>query len=142
MIDSGFETTALELLAQIARKTANLQPALPYTSISGTFYQKANDTVDVDILSNTSPYTLTITGDANGQVTFSTDGDADLRRALIFLSPPSFDSCIFKIENDNNIPISLIIESRNVVSNTLDRRGFGAIGVSPTSFELKFYPEL
>jgi hypothetical protein len=99
MIDSGFETTALELLAQIARKTANLQPALPYTSISGTFYQNMDDTVEVDILSNTSPYTLTITGDADGQITFSTDGDADLRRTLIFLSPPSFDSCIFKIEN-------------------------------------------
>jgi hypothetical protein len=135
--DSLFESNAITLLKGIYD---NIGAGVPYTSISGTFYQNADDTVEVDILSNTSPYSLTITGDANGQVTFSTDGDADLRKTLIFLSPASYNGCIFKIENDNNTPISLIIKSYNVISDTLDRRGFGALGDSPTSFELKFYP--
>jgi hypothetical protein len=139
LVDPAFESNVITLLKGIYD---NIGSGLPYTSIAGTFYQNEDDTVDVVILSNTSPYALTITGDADGQITFSTDGDADLRRALIFLSPPSYDSCIFKIENDNNTPISLIIESRNVASNNLDRRGFGAVGISPTSFELRFYPEV
>jgi hypothetical protein len=137
--DSLFESNAITLLKGIYD---NIGAGVPYTSISGTFYQNADDTVEVDILSNTSPYSLTITGDANGQVTFSTDGDADLRKTLIFLSPASYNGCIFKIENDNNTPISLIIKSYNVISDTLDRRGFGALGDSTTSFELKFYPEV
>jgi hypothetical protein len=142
MIDSGFETTALELLAQIARKTANLQPAsLAYTSISGTFYQNTGDnSVQINELSNTSPYRLSAVGDAAGQITFTADSDSDIRSSLIFLGPPSHIGCIFQIRDGvSNSPASVQIDSYSVPNDVLDARGFGSDGVNPISFELRFY---
>jgi hypothetical protein len=134
-----FQTATIDLLNEIATKLENR-----YTSIAGTLYQNVDNTVQVVILSNTSPYGLTVTGDENGQITFSTDGDADLRKTLIFLGPPSYRGCVFEITNVNDSPLELVIKSRNVITepDELDRRGFGALGVSPTSFELRFYPEV
>jgi len=133
-----FQTATIDLLNEIATKLEN-----GYTSIAGTFYQvAADDSVVIDVLSNTSPYTLSLVGEAAGIITFITAGDSDIRRTLIFLGPPSHDSCIFTIENDDITPAVIVVRSKNLASNTLDPRGFGSNGDNPISFELRFYPEV
>jgi len=122
-------------------KLATVVPT--YTSIAGTLYQvAADDSVVIDEFYNNSPYTLSATGNTAGQITFTTDGESDVRRTLIFLGPPSQYGCAFKIDNDNNVPLVIVIESVNAVNNALDRRGFGSDGDNPISFELRFYPEI
>ena len=141
MIDSGFETTALELLAQIARKTANLQPALPYTSISGTFSQLSVDnSVDFDILYNNSPYTLLLVPDIGGVVVFTTEeSTSDIRYTQLFLGPSSFPICNLSIEDQTNNPIGIKVMSYNIPNGEPDPRGFGLDGAKPVNFELRFY---
>jgi hypothetical protein len=117
-----------------------LATALPaYTSIAGTFYQNSSDnSVQVEELSNTSPYTLLTVGNAPGQITFTADGDSDIRSSLIFLGPSSHPTCSFMITNDGNSPATIIVDSFNA-TGAQDARGFGQDGASPVSFELRFY---
>jgi hypothetical protein len=138
LVDPAFESNVITLLKGIYD---NIGSGLPYTSISGTFYQvAADDSVVIDVLYNNSPYTLLATGNTSGQITFTTDGESDIRRTLIFLGPPSHYGCAFKIDNDNNVPLVIVIDSVNTINNALDRRGFGSDGDNPISFELRFYP--
>jgi hypothetical protein len=122
-------------------KLATVVPT--YTSIAGTFYQvAADDSVVIDEFYNNSPYTLSVTGNTSGQITFTTDGESDVRRTLIFLGPPSQYGCAFKIDNDNNVPLVIVVDSVNAIDDELDARGFGSDGDDPISFELRFYPEV
>jgi hypothetical protein len=132
-----FQTATIDLLNEIATKLEN-----EYTSISGTFYQDTNDYhIEASELSNdTKQYALSIVGEADGQATFLVEGaDSDLRRILIFLGPPSHNRCIFTIQNDNNSPAVIVVQSTNLVTDALDPRGFGSNGESPISFEMRFY---
>ncbi len=138
LVDPGFESNVITLLKGIYD---NIGSGLPYTSISGTFYQNLSDnSVQVNELSNTSPYTLSAVGDAAGQITFTADSDSDIRSSLIFLGPPSHIGCIFQIRNGvSTSPASVQIDSYSVPNDALDARGFGSDGVNAISFELRFY---
>ena len=129
---------ALDKLAEYINSNSNAG----YTSICGTFYQNtADNSIEINELSNnTTQYSLSIVGEAAGQVTFLVEGaDSDIRRILIFLGPPSHDSCVFKIQNDNNSPAVIVVSSKNLATDLLDARGFGSNGESPISFEMRFY---
>lgn len=138
LVDPAFESNVITLLKGIYD---NIGSGLPYTFIAGTFYQNTGDnTVQIEELSNTSPYTLSAVGDAAGQITFTTDGESDIRSSLIFLGPPSHIGCIFQIRNGvENSPVSIQVDSYSVPNDVLDARGFGSDGVNPISFELRFY---
>jgi hypothetical protein len=140
LVDPAFESNVITLLKGIYDNIGN-SGGLPYTSISGTFYQRADDdSVVIDELYNNSPYTLSANGSTAGQIEFNTDGESELRKTLIFLGPPSHYACTFKINNDNDAPIVIVVDSLNVIDDLLDARGFGSDGDNPISFELRFYP--
>ena len=140
LVDPAFESNVITLLRGIYD---NIGSGLPYTAISGTFYQNTgDDSAELDELSNTSPYTLLLTGEGGGQITFTVEGDSDIRRTLIFLGPASQPYCIFTIQNDNNSPAVIVVSSTNLETGLLDSRGFGSDGNNPISFELRFYPEV
>jgi hypothetical protein len=136
MIDSGFETTALELLAQISRRTADL---LPYKSIQGVFYQNPDATVDLRILSNNSSNDIHIDGGVLGSVYISFTGDTEINRFQFFISPLNGD-CVPNIEFESRSPVEFTLDSISLATQALDYQGFGFNGEARVSFECRFYP--
>jgi hypothetical protein len=140
LADPAFESNVIALLKGIYDNIGG-GGGLPYTSVSGTFYQRASDdSVVINELYNNSPYELSINGNVGGQIIFSTDLNSELSKTLIFLGPPSHYGCTFQIQNDNDDPIVIVVSSVNAINDSLDPRGFGSNGNDPISFEIRFYP--
>ena len=129
----------LKVLLALDKLATALQPA--YTYIAGTFSQNFSDSsVNVEILYNNSPYTLSLIPDIGGVVIFTTEESAsDIRNTQLFLGPSSHPICTLSIQDQTNNPIAIKVISWNISNDQPDPRGFGLDGAIPVNFELRFY---
>lgn len=136
MTDPQFERYTIELLKGIYD---NIGTGLPYKSINVSFAQLEDNSVEYDELSNDSGYSFSIEGLSPGVIEVITD-KPNSRGIQVFVSPLTHPADYCSIEVVTASPYVFRLISMNVTGGA-DARGFGNLGITRVTFEIRIYPE-